>query len=147
MRLNQLEAALKALIHGVSWVKRGTAHAIHNADVPSSSPGVATIIFKGLAKASPFSFWAAITKRQQPGPPSHAPQVPPHPAVHLGDALAQRRCLILALLRSPPLPEGEGAVGAVGNSRVILNTQCHLDGRRGRQVQSRTKSAPTPMLP
>ena len=56
--------------------ERWSRHAIHNADVPGSSPGVATIIFKGLAKANPFSFWAAITKRQQPGPPSRAPQAP-----------------------------------------------------------------------
>ena len=50
----------------------GVPHAIHNADAPGSSPGVATIIFKGLAKANPFSFGAAITRRQQPGPPSRA---------------------------------------------------------------------------
>jgi hypothetical protein len=28
----------------------------HNADVPGSSPGVATINFKGLAQANPFLF-------------------------------------------------------------------------------------------
>lgn len=40
----------------------GSVHAIHNADVPGSSPGVATIFFKGLAQANPFLFWSADYK-------------------------------------------------------------------------------------
>lgn len=43
-------------------VARGSYHAIHNADVPGSSPGVATIFFKGLAQANPFLFWSADYK-------------------------------------------------------------------------------------
>nr|DAN00109.1 MAG TPA: hypothetical protein [Inoviridae sp.] len=56
-------------------------HAIHNADVPGSSPGVATIFFKGLAQANPFSFACGDYKVTTACLPLPSPLPLPYPSV------------------------------------------------------------------